>query len=37
MKSTANTLPYETENLQKQLLDSQSTIVQLQEKDDIRQ
>jgi hypothetical protein len=32
MKSTVNTLPYETENLQKQLLDSRSTIVQLQEK-----
>jgi len=32
MKSTVNTLPYETENLQKQLLDSQSTIDQLQEK-----
>jgi predicted nucleic acid-binding Zn-ribbon protein len=31
-KSTVNTLPYETENLQKQLLDSRSTIVQLQEK-----
>jgi hypothetical protein len=28
MKSTVNTLPYETENLQKQLLDSRSTIVQ---------
>ncbi len=32
MKSTANTPPYETETLQKQLLDSQSTIDQLQEK-----
>ncbi|MDF1589865.1 MAG: transposase, partial [Gammaproteobacteria bacterium] len=32
MKSTVNTRPYETENLQKQLLDSQSTIDQLQEK-----
>jgi len=32
MKSTENTPPYETEILQKKLLDSQSTIDQLQEK-----
>ena len=32
MNSTENTLPYETEILQKKLLDSQLTIDQLQEK-----